>query len=415
MIAQLVRIVGWTFFPLALLAKLPFAMSVVAVMTSVSVVTHSYGTAGFAAALVGLGTAVSGPIYGILADKYGQRPVLVFTAVTNAASLLGLGWALRASDSQPNVLLICAAALCIGCTQPQATSMVRSRWLQALRHNFNDDVPTRVTNTVLSYESMTDELVFVLGPVVVGVIATLAGVVVPLDAAAILTALGVLGIAFHPSSVYSTGRAKARVDDLGDGTPTQPTTAPMGTLLAPRVMVPVAGMLSIGLFFGSMLTSLTSFMETLGRADATGLLYGVMGVTSALFAFSVVALPDRVILVVRWMVAGAIAVAGAAILNLVPGMSGLVIALLVLGTGIGPALVTLYSIAAEVAPTGRTTAVMSMMATAVTVGQATASAVVGNLVDSSGYLVGYVAVAVATGCLLALSFPYVVVQRGRPQ
>lgn len=415
MIAQLVRIVGWTFFPLALLAKLPFAMSVVAVMTSVSVVTNSYGTAGFAAALVGLGTAVSGPIYGILADKYGQRPVLVFTAVTNAASLLGLGWALRSSDSQPNVLLICAAALCIGCTQPQATSMVRSRWLQALRHNFNDDVPTRVTNTVLSYESMTDELVFVLGPVVVGIIATLAGVVVPLDAAAILTALGVLGIAFHPSSVYSTGRAKARVDNLGDDTPIQPTTAPMGALLAPRVLVPVAGMLSIGLFFGSMLTSLTSFMETLGRADATGLLYGVMGVTSALFAFSVVALPDRVTLVSRWMVAGAVAVAGALILNLVPGMPGLVVALLVLGTGIGPALVTLYSIAAEVAPTGRTTAVMSMMATAVTAGQATASAVVGNLVDGSGYVVGYTAVAVATGCLLALSFAYMVVQRGRTQ
>ena len=88
MIAQLVRIVGWTFFPLALLAKLPFAMSVVAVMTSVSVVTHSYGIAGIAAALVGVGTAVSGPIYGILADKHGQRPILIFTAVTNAASLL---------------------------------------------------------------------------------------------------------------------------------------------------------------------------------------------------------------------------------------------------------------------------------------------------------------------------------------
>ena len=84
---------------------------------------------------------------------------------------------------------------------------------------------------------------------------------------------------------------------------------------------------------------------------------------------------------------------------------------MVMGTGIGPALVTLYSIAAEVAPTGRTTAVMSMMATAVTVGQAAASAVVGNLVDGSGFRVGYVAVAVATGGLLALAFTYMAVGR----
>lgn len=391
-------------------------MSVVAVMTSVSVVTGSYGTAGIGAALVGVGTAVSGPVYGMLADTHGQRPVLLFTALTNAASLWGLAWALRVPNRESD-LLIFATALLIGCTQPQATSMVRARWLVALRQFYDGQPPAKTTSAVLSYESMTDELVFVLGPVVQGLIATLVGVVVPLDVAAVLTVLGVIGIALHPSARYARGRTAQVVTLTGTerspGATLPGSPAPLRHLVGVRVVVPVLGMLAIGLFFGSTLTGLTSFMETRGQADATGLYYGIMGVSSALCAFSVVALPDRVALTTRWLAAGSITLAGAVVLNTVllpvavtlplPALPTVVVALLVMGTGIGPALVTLYSIAAQVAPHGRTTTVMAMMATAVTVGQASASAIVGNLADARGYGMGYVAVGIAATALVVLA------------
>ena len=40
--ASLIRLLGWGYIPIAVIAKLPFAMSVVAVMTAVSALRGSY-------------------------------------------------------------------------------------------------------------------------------------------------------------------------------------------------------------------------------------------------------------------------------------------------------------------------------------------------------------------------------------
>ena len=444
-------------------------MSVVAVMTSVSQVDGSYGVAGMAAALVGIGTMISGPIYGMLADRYGQRPVLIFTAIGNAAMLAGLAWQLNRPPvmdlpDENNAPMIYLAAFLIGATQPQATSMVRTRWLQALRSEYPDGPAPKLTNAVLSYESMTDELVFVLGPVFVGAAAVLLGVVVPLNLAAILTLTGVLGFAFHPSARYSRGRSEAGRRRIKTDVPEAPATpsqsgafaaeqaggtsaaespgesqagggaagtertpaggstvatktqapaqvAPASALVAPRVLVPVLGMMSIGLFFGSMLTSLTGFMEVRGSAESTGLFYGIMGVTSAASALSMAALPERFTPAARWLSAALIAAGGATILILGNDMPWLIAALLIQGGGIGPALVTLYSIAAEVSPAGRMTAIMSMMATGVTVGQSGASALAGRLVDGSGYYSAFFMVLGATLALLVLAVVHTLMNR----
>ena len=62
MLITLGRMVGWGILPLGVVAKLPFAMSVVAVMTAVSSTRESFTLAGATAALVGVGTAISGPL-----------------------------------------------------------------------------------------------------------------------------------------------------------------------------------------------------------------------------------------------------------------------------------------------------------------------------------------------------------------
>ncbi|WP_291793323.1 MFS transporter [Brevibacterium sp.] len=423
MFTSLIRLLGWTYLPISLVAKLPFAMSVVAVMTSVSALRGSYTEAGTTAALVGLGTAVSGPLMGAAADRWGQRGVLLALGVANCAALLGLAWALVAVAPSGAIM---ACGLAIGLTAPQASSMVRTRWLLAIDAEVPGDRRSRATSAVLSYESMMDELMFVFGPVIVGLAAVAWGTVSPVVGAAVLTAGGVTAFALHRSADYARGHraggtrgaaseaprsaaaggsgahAAAAPSAGGAAAPGAPAAAPdpVSSLLRAAVLLPVLGMVSIGLFFGFSLTSLTAFMETQDRADATGILYGVMGVGSAVFALGVVALPDRFRLNVRWLVFASVAVAGCVVYSQAQTLPVFVGALLLMGTGVGPSLVTLFSIASANAPRGRMTTVMATMTTGVVVGQSGASAVGGAVLDTLGLQAGLLGPLAATLLLL---------------
>lgn len=405
------RLFGWTYIPISVIAKLPFAMSVVAVLTAVAATRESYTLAGSTAALVGLGTAISGPLIGAAADRWGQRIVLIVTALANAAALFGLAVALRLEVTTPVVL---AAGMAIGLTSPQASSMVRTRWLYAIRATLTGTDARKVTSKVLSYESMTDELVFVFGPVIVGIVAVALGVVVPLDFAAVLTGLGVLAFAVHPSVRFTTGHARQpasapepdsapEVAGASQPAPAEPTRpAPVREIYRLIVIVPVFGMTSIGVFFGASLTSLSNFMERFGQADAAGVYYGIMGVGSAILALSVVLLPERFTFTARWLVFGSLALAGSIVMHFVSAPLDVVLPLVIMGCGIGPALVTLYSIASDVAPFGRTTTVMAMMSTGVVVGQSGSSALTGVIIDRFSYYEGFHMITVATALLVCL-------------
>lgn len=453
MFASLIRLLGWGYIPIAVIAKLPFAMSVVAVMTAVSALRGSYSEAGITAALVGVGTAISGPLMGAAADRWGQRPVLLILGVANATALLGLAWALLNEAASPVILTV---GLLIGLTAPQASSMIRSRWLLAIDAEVPATSRSRSTSAVLSYESMTDELMFVFGPVIVGVSAVAWGTVSPVVGASLLTAVGIIAFALHRSADYAQGRtgkrattAKAarattgagnRADTATDkraatgrGAAAEPSPSaaqagtasgqavtasgpdPVAMLFRAAVLLPVGGMVCIGLFFGSTLTSLTAFMETLGNADATGILYGVMGVGSAICALSVVLLPEAFRLRARWLVFATLMLVGCLLYTQGETLTFFVVALLIMGAGVGPSLVTLFAIASEQSPAGRLTTVMAMMSTGVVVGQSASSALSGTLLDGAGLAVGLWGPAVSGAMLVTLGVAYHWTVRPRPR
>lgn len=409
MFSGLARLVGWGFFPLAILAKLPYAMSVVAVMTSVVGARGSYTEAGIASALVGLATAFSGPFFGWFADRYGQRGLLLFLAFTNAASLFGLGAALR-SDAPTGLIYL--AAFAIGATSPQAASMVRSRWLEAIRLSYSGEKAEKATSVVLPYESFTDEAVFVAGPILVGAIAVAFGIVVPLDVAALTTLIGISGFALHPSARFVRGHVRNMMEQsTADEAEAAPAAAPASEIFRLSVLLPPAGMACIGMFFGSTLASLTSFLGQFDNEAAAGMYYAVMGIGSALCAFAVVLLPRGFSFAARWMVFSAVAFIGTLVFTVFPVFPAVLVGLVLCGIGIGPTLVTLFSIAAEVAPIGRVTTVMAMMTTGIVVGQALISAVVGSLIDSHGTGAGFLVTSSACALLFVLSCVHMVRHR----
>jgi len=387
---SLVRAAGFAYFPIALVARLPFAMMVVGMLTLVVSARGSLALGGLTAATTGLGTAVVGPLLGAAADRFGQRRVLLVAGTANSLLLLAIAWLAFAPVADAAVLV---AAFLIGASMPQVAPLSRSRLVAIVTRIHPDDRRAPAVNGVMAYESAADEIVFVFGPVIVGLLATTMNAAAPVIGAAVLALVFVTAFALHP-----TARTVARPH--GDAPAAVPGQAPARELFRLPVLAPVAGALGMGLFFGAMLTSLTSFMAERGIAEQAGLVYGAMGIGSAAFALGVALFPPRFTLPARWLTFGGILVAGTTPLPFAGNVAAIVGCLLVIGVGIGPTLVTQYSLAAVHSPRGRSATVMTMLGSAVVVGQSAASALTGLLADAAGASVALYAPFAAAAIVL---------------
>jgi len=395
---SLLRLAGLPYFLIAFIARLPFAMMVVGVLTIVVSARDSLSLGGLTSAAVGIGTALIGPFLGAAADRYGQRPVLVAAAVLNAAMLAAFAAVVYSPLDQGFVLL---AAFAIGATAPQVSPMSRSRLVTIIDERMPQPRRARTTSATMSYESAADETVFVFGPFLVGALASLIAPWAPMVMASALTLLFVGAFALHPTARHVSASRAA------DGS--APSAVP--ELFRPTLLVVVLGILGVGLFFGAMLTALTSFMADRGVAEQAGLLYGVMGIGSAILALGVAWLPPRFTLHMRWLVFGGILLAGSVLVITASDVTTMTVALAILGIGVGPTLVTLYSLGAARSPLGRSATVMTMLGAGVVVGQAAAAAITGELAEGSGTRAALImpliaaAIVVATGIANRLMTP----------
>ncbi|MGV2983502.1 MFS transporter [Microbacterium sp. AGC85] len=369
--SHLLREAGLAYFIVAFVARLPFAMMVVGVLTVAVSARGSISLGGLTSAAVGIGTACFGPLLGAAADRFGQRFVLLALAVANAAMLV-VFTAVIYSDAANVVVLMSAVG--IGATAPQGAPMSRSRLVTIISERMPEAARQRTLSGTMAYESAADETVFVFGPFIVGVLASWIAPWAPLVGAAALTLLFVSAFALHP-----TGRHVSRHRDADGRAPSRVTE-----LFRPSLLVVVAGILGVGIFFGTMLTSLTSFMADRGAPEQAGLLYGVMGVGSAILALGVAWLPPRFSLRARWSVFSATLLLGSLLLLVVDTIGAMSAALAIMGIGIGPTLVTQFSLGAARSPLGRTTTVMTMLGSGVIVGQSLGAAVAGEIAESVG-------------------------------
>ncbi|KJL43674.1 MFS transporter [Microbacterium trichothecenolyticum] len=384
---SLIREAGYAYFPVALIARLPFAMMVVGILTLVVSARGSLALGGATSAMTGLGTALVGPLLGAAADRFGQRRVLLIAGAANSAMLATMAW--LAFAPVPDAALL-AVAFFIGATMPQVAPLSRSRLVGIIGRAYPKERRTPVVNGAMAYESAADEIVFVFGPVIVGLLATTLDPAAPVIGAAVLGLVFVSAFALHPTAQTATAAVGAA----------RPEQAPVRELFRPRVLAPVVGALGMGLFFGAMLTSLTAFMAERGVPEQAGLVYGAMGIGSAALALGVALFPARFTLRARWLTFASILVAGTIALPFVGSIVAIAICLLVIGVGIGPTLVTQYSLAAAFSPRGRSATVMTMLGSAIVVGQSAASALTGLVADAAGAGTALVAPLLAASVVL---------------
>ncbi|MFJ9726111.1 MFS transporter [Streptomyces sp. NPDC101209] len=382
---QLLRTRGaWTFLLPGFAARQPFAMLTISIVLLVQHTTGSYGAAGAAAAVTGVSMALFAPYSGRLADRYGQRAVLVPGVLLHALSGLTLT-ALALAHAPLWALFV--AAVPTGASVPQVGPMVRARWGVKLQG-------TPLMTTAAAFESVTDELTFVFGPLLATALCTAVDPAAGLVTEAALTLLGGLLFAAQKG--------------------TQPTVAPTGhtrvehasALRVPGVRVLIAVFLGIGSVFGGMQVSLAAFSESIGEPGLNGVLYGVFAAGNMLSGIVCGAVAWKVAPQRRLVVGyGALALAAS---GLWAAHSVLVLAGLglLVGMCIAPALITGYTLVEGLVPAGARTEAFTWLTGAVALGQAAAVTVAGQLEDrfwdGAGFLVPMAGTVLALATLVAL-------------
>ena len=87
---SLLRTVGSTYIVVAFLGRIPLAMSQLGTLILVSTQSGRYALGGAAAGALAVANALGAPFAGGLADRIGQRPVVLGQSIVGAVGLVAL-------------------------------------------------------------------------------------------------------------------------------------------------------------------------------------------------------------------------------------------------------------------------------------------------------------------------------------
>jgi MFS family permease len=392
---RLFELAGTPYVVVSFLARLPLAMSQLGTLLLVSHATGSYGLGGLAAGALAVGNAVGAPYAGSLADRLGQRHVVLVQSLAGAAALLAL--VALVHGGAPEVTVVAVAALA-GLAMPQVGPLARVRWRPITAHTGVEQ--RRLVDVAFSYEGAADEASFAIGPALVG----LGAVAVSPGGALLLAAvmLAVFGTAFalHRTAATAHGRTA-----LAAGRGSGPAA---GRLLTPVLAILVGAQLLIGMLFGATQTGTTVVATDAGQPGVAGLVHATLGVGSALAGVATAFIPERIGPERRILAAvGALLVLSTPLL-LVGGLGTLVPVVAVLGCAVAPFMIGVFTIAERVVGPGRVATAMTLLASATGLGYASGSSIAGRLADGHGYTAAF---AVTVGAMALAAVLVVTSQR----
>ncbi|MGR4878926.1 MFS transporter [Streptomyces sp. LARHCF249] len=376
---------GGTALPLyAFLARLPAALCPIGTLLLINE-RDGIGDAGTVAAALWLGQALGGPVIGRLADRRGHRPVLLLACAANAAALLALVTAVL--GGLPLAVRM-ALAVAAGLTVPQIGPLARARWARLA------GADKKLLGSALSFDTTLDEVGFMVGPALAGILAvTVHPASALLLAAALILVFGTL-FAVHP-------------------TVPGPTLAAPGAragvrLWSPGLVVLFAMAVLQGAAWSGANTGVNALAESLGAPGTAGLVWAAMAVTSSIAGFVTVARPGSADLTVRlrWTIAVQ------AVLTLpllaVSGPAGAALALAGIGLAVAPHLIALFGLVERTGPAERMGEAMTVVGSGLILGQAVAAAAAGPLAAAYGHRAAFAvacAAAVASAVLALSAVP----------
>jgi MFS family permease len=376
--------------------RMPMAMFGLGTVLLIASITGKYGLAGIVAAAGSAGYAICAPQVARLTDRIGQNRVLRPLVAVFAVSTIAF---VTCAELRAPLWALLAAGGLAGASMPSLGSMVRARWSALVGSD------SQLMHTAFALESVADELIFVIGPALVTVLATevypAAGVIV----AAVLCVTGTLLLAAQrrtqPTPRPRLPRAPRELPGApGPGMPGA-SRAPLA-LRARQLRIPVPGLITLApvyLFVGSMFVSIdlstVDFAQQHGHKPLAGFILGTYALGSATGGLWYGSRTWRASLERRFAVTLCCTVAGVATFWAMPGLLWLTAVIFFCGLTISPTLIAGYGLVERQAPVARRTEGMAWLSSAISVGVAAGSAIAGHLIDIGGARWGYI---YAAGC-----------------
>jgi predicted MFS family arabinose efflux permease len=362
---------AWRFSAAGVIGRMPMSMFGLGTVLLISASTGKYGIAGAVSATGSLGYAITSPRLARLVDQVGQRRVLlplVSVFVTSAVALI-LAVELRAP-----VWVYFPPGAVAGSTMPALGTMVRARWSVLLAGS-----PS--LHAAFSFESVADELCFIIGPAAVTLLATEVYSASGVGVAALLCLTGTLWFTAQRTTEPAA-------------VPKQRSTRSRGRAAAGLpVLVPVY--LFLGMMFISIDLSTVDFAQRSGHKPLAGLILGVYAFGSATGGLWYGSRHWRAPMANRFALTLCLTVTGVCTFWLMPNLLVLTCVIYLCGLAIAPTLITGFSLLEAQAEADRRTEAMSWLSSGIGVGVAAGASVVGFIIDAHGERWGYL---FAAGC-----------------
>ena len=334
--------------------------------------TGSYGLAGAVAATLTLSQAFTAPWLGRLSDRHGQRRLLVLALAAHSSGTLLL--VLAAQAGAPAWTLFPAAALSGAAVLPVG-SLVRARWAGLLGG-------TPALDTAFALESVLDEAVFVVGPVLVTALAV-----------GVAPAAGLLG----PLAFVVVGSLLLAVQENTEpGSSSEDRPAGSLAVLSSGLLVLILTCGAVGISLSVIDVGMVAFARERGSPGAAGPLLALFATGSMLAGLAYGARQWRAPPDLRSLVATGALCAGTVPILLADGIGAMALSVAISGVGIAPALIASSTLVEELVPRAALVEGLTWVVTALTVGAAAGAALAGVAIDLAGSRAAF-AVAGAAG------------------
>jgi MFS family permease len=367
-----------------LLARFPIGINALAIVLYLRAERGSFAVAGAVAGALAAGSGVGAPVQGRLVDAFGQRRVLVPLGFVHAAAL---GAIVAGTEAGAPVAVLIACGFVAGFAIPPTSSVLRSMWPALLQ-----DRP-HLLQAAYALDSVLIELIFILGPLVTALIATVLAPPAALVVSAASVVVGTIGFTALPPS--RAMRPAPRGERAGR----------LGALSSPGVRTLVLTSLPMGVGIGICEVALPAFSDASGAAATAGLLLATWSLGSAVGGLFYGAWPNRPPL--QHVHLAVTALLPLSLLPLAAAPSVPVMALLVIPAGmfIAPLLATRNEMVGWVAPPGARTEAYTWPVTAFVGGIAIGSALAGAIVESASWRTAFLIAGgvAALGALIAVA------------
>jgi predicted MFS family arabinose efflux permease len=374
---------------------MPMSMFGLGTVLLISAATGKYGVAGTVSAVGSFGYAFTSPRIARLVDARGQRrvPLPLLSVFTVATAML-----IAAVELHLPTWAFFAPGAIAGATIPSLGTMVRARWSVLLAGSPR-------LHAAFSFESVADELCFVIGPAAVTLLATEVSPASGVGAAALLCVLGTLWFVAQRGTEPVILPPDRPGPPRRHGRPGRP--ARVRGAAAPGLVVLAPVYLLLGAMFVSIDLSTVAFAQHFGHKPLAGFILGTYAFGSATGGIWYGSRQWRAPLEKRFAFSLTLTVLGVATFWAQPNLVTLTCGIYLCGLTIAPTLIAGFSLLEAQARPGRRTEAMSWLSSGIAVGVALGASVVGFVIDAHGPRLGYAFAALcgaasAATCLVGL-------------